>query len=1263
MKIVKMLFSFAFLWAINLRGDNQISETVTTKLNDWCTVTCPKIMQIGQTISVKVELKGVNAPTTISTHLHYKKTGGEYGGMFAYAPPQQVKEANGTFTFKFKIGVKPDLESAHPMIFLSPTGNWNDKTANVLGPDIPLSNVNSDGSSSKELISKLSSIQFKKSWIYADTCPEATFFDGDEWTVKIEYYLDPSEDTGSTKIKFMGLGPWIDNPDGIYQQKRMHLSYPGLSFIENAKPGKNIIERKLKLTKPYEYNSILCITKFSNAEIGDWPWEIRTSGPHFKVREKFYELTTDLPGNLFTYNEPVQVNIITKVSDNVEKKISWKLTDFTGTELSSGVVKVNPTKPEQKFPILIKTERRGVFLFETQADDWGKRKIYFARIPDVKAITKGKETKFGMTGGGTKEVAEANAKLGFTSSRIFCSLKNIAPASGDFRTEGYDRAIENLNANGIRPWICLTSMPPWIQKGKACDQGYFPIPFDDTAWQLTVKSLSEKWKGKISGFEWLNEIVPGDKCENPVTEYLRFCKIGTETSKSIDPSFKNLLAGGLWPRNYRVALLNEGIGKYIDILSVHYGNGQSIIEAKEDLEVYGLKNIHVWDNETARGLSTWNVPPIEVIKPDYQCRWILKNWTDELMAGAERIVYFGGSPEPTGNWSNFMGNMEPRPVAATIAVFISKLHNANPLGTFFLGEQNAKFQLFEKDKKPVLVASIDSNEGGENKQNNWYSPENPLTEVLFVPGSDIVITDYQGNEEKIKTENKIAKVNVGTRPIFIENGNLETIKTYLVPSVETTGRLSRPFSTATFIKGKSAQLNVLLDNICTSTLSGKISVVVPDGWQKQEELDFSVNSGEKSYLKINLKLPENINDGTYPLKVIFAYSKQDLPVVEKKVNISIVSPEMLGNLIKNSGFEEPAEPGESATFWGGNAKRVEAPSNVPGLGKYSIKFSAGNSWQHYAQTVNNAPAGQVFLYSAWIFNKNMRAGSNIGLLMQDGTQKTLTIPHVFDAGENSPGWKLYSCHIDGGINLKSISAVPVVNGKGEAFFDNIRLTVYEGSDYTAECHKIKKTITVDGKLSDWEKKCPIPLLADNQIMKIDKNYDWTPDNLSGAAYFSWDDKNLYVALEIKDNIHISTKTAEKTVEDDSVVLGILPSKDAQENKAFCYYISSAVPGGGSGKFTLYRPIDRSAGLPAEHLARDSSVYELAINSSNGFTIYELRMPFSDMGGILPTIGAKIALSICVNDNDGKGRQAIMKWGEGIFPAWSPRHFGILTFVE
>lgn len=242
--------------------------------------------------------------------------------------------------------------------------------------------------------------------------------------------------------------------------------------------------------------------------------------------------------------------------------------------------------------------------------------------------------------------------------------------------------------------------------------------------------------------------------------------------------------------------------------------------------------------------------------------------------------------------------------------------------------------------------------------------------------------------------------------------------------------------------------------------------------------------------------------------------------------------------------------------------------------------------------------------------------------------------------------------------------MPVVRGAGSALFDNIRVTFFEGTDFAAETIRVGRPPAIDGRLDDWDGRCPIPLIGRNQLHMHTKEYAWGPKNLSGVVYLRWDAGNLYVAIEVSDDVHHPAGDGDTVVTGDSVILAFDPTGRSPEasSRSSEFYLSAQKPAGGSGMHTLWRPHAKSAGRPAGHLVRDSSAYEFAVKAEAGQCVYELRIPWSELG-FAPAFGGKLGFATQLNENDGRGLAAQMNWGGGLAPVWRPAGFGVVTLVE
>jgi hypothetical protein len=1116
---------------------------------------------------------------------------------------------------------------------------------------------------------------YNKSWVFVDVSNGGKpLVSGDTWEVPVEYYLDPTDHAGKTRLALWGAGPWIDTPDGKYVKERGHISYPGLfdSFeITQPGPGRHLfrftVPPDLDLVR--KNNRILFIATFRDAAGQEWPWQHRVE-TSFVRRRGFFEIETDVPGNLFTYAEPVRLRLRLK---NVRKPgetktLRYVVHDTRGGVVAEGQKSFTVETEGQQVDIDLKISRRGVFLIEVDVPGWESRRTTFARIPDLASITRGRPTPFGMTfssDSAPEEVWAIAQRLGLSACRRFIPWYRLEPGPGVYKLDALAQELDAAGRHGVREWLCIGDPPPFAFAGKAAEVSYRAFDFRENVWRDFVRTVTARLKGKLLGWEWLNEITPGGG-EDPVTTYTQMCRLGAETAKAVDPHLLSIMAGGLWPRAFRNAVLAAGIGKYVDVLPVHYQNGGGVREAREDLDAVGRPKVAVWDDESARGRNAWAVPPLEEMENTEQCNWVLRQWPDELAAGCRKLTYFGGEGDAAGSWDYLLDDLSPRPVAATLAVLTSKLAGAAPLGDFQEG-QGGVFHLFERDGRPVLVASIDPQAGA-----------GPV--ALRVGSERVILTDYQGNETVLRAQGGVVDLPRASLLYFVEGVDLDTVKADVVPEIAVAhvggGSEAGVMGVAplaprvALVRGVASRLVVRLHNPYAWRLSGALKLQVPQGWPAAPPIAFALGPGQEQVREVAVRIPGDAATSDYPVKVAVTFAERRLPRVEKPVVLSVISEDMLGNLMPNGGFETPNAAGtgpEDFSLSGTHWTWAPAEGLHEGLGSRVLKFQNSSGWEGCSQTIP-VRGGQTYLYTAWVRNQNMDAGSNMTLHLAGGRDIQMYDMSVMYCGQNNPFWQVYTCRKAVPPDTQTVTFSPLANGPGWTTFDNIRVTLYQGSDYAAEAHHTKAPPKLDGSLDGWIKLCPIPLIGRNQLTYQAPGYVWTPDNLSAVGYLMWDDANLYVALSVRDDKHYPATATEPSgdaiLQDDSVVLAIDPTMrgpDARQ-RSFAYYLSAAAPGSGSGKYTLFRPPAHSGGRPSGHLLRDSSIYDMTVVPSAGACLYELRIPLSELG-IQGVAGTRIGLSLQLNDNDGTGLAAQMNWGGGLYPTWNPLDFGIVTLVD
>ena len=1083
------------------------------------------------------------------------------------------------------------------------------------------------------------------SWIHIDgTVVARELVEGQPFEVTVEYELTAGPDA---VLSLQGHGPWIDLPDGKYETTRHHVDYPGLNAQVTVQPGRGRQVFKFTTPKLFAHNSILWLAQFREAGGKTWPWHVRQGGGPLRRANPWFTLESGVPGNLFTYDQPVRFTLTpgTRIPQGTAMTAAWRVLGRDGAAVATGTAAFTVTGTGQQVPLDLDVKARGVFGLEVAIAGGETVNTTFGRIPDVLAATRGEPTRFGMhhivrpaMPERLDQSMDMARRMGLTTCRMFVSWNNLQPARGEWRLEGWDRALDQAKAHGIISWFCLVDPPPWVMR-EGTSVRFQPFTFDEAAWRDTVTTLTRRWRGRVAGWEWLNEIVPGD-AKDPVNTYLAFCRIGTEAAKAEDPAIQTALAGGLWPRNFRLGLLAAGVAKQVDVLPIHYGSGSGILEARADLEAAGIKAGILWDNETAHGISTWKMPLTEALAYRGQRDWIMEHWPDELAAGAACILYFGGSGDPAGNWDYAYEDLTPRPVAATLAVMAAKLHRAVPQGSFRLGD-DGPFHLFAVGDHAVLVAPKARTAGA--------------SVPLMAGANALVVTDDQGEENRVTANGPAVALPLGEQAEWVEGGDLDVLRTYTVPEL-----LTRQVA---LLAGREDQLRLHLNNRSDHPLTGTLTATLPAGWPAAAPVPFTLAAGETQWVEIPFRAAADTPAAEHRLQVVCRFENTRLPEVILPFTLAVSDPLTLGNLLANSGFEMVDATGRPQAWSLDKNSQAVAPENFQeGLGRRVLRMNGSTGWQRAAQTLDLA-GGKSYLYTAWIKNRDKAAGSNIDQKFTHGPAKSLFTPQVFSAGSNSPDWQFVSCVYRAPENLAKASFVPVAKGNGEALYDNLRVTLYEGTAYAAEAMQVVRAPVIDGDLSDWAADAPIPLLGPGQTTIHDPAWKWAAENLRGVVRFAWDDRNLYLAAWVTDDVLNAPATGDRTPESDSLVLALHPGNRAagDDARAYAYYLSPAAPGGGSGKHTLYRPATHCGGLSSGQLAKDSSVYELAIRRDGTRTFYEARLPWSELG-LTGRTGTKLGCSLQLNDNDGRGRAAHLSWGSGLDPVWRPTAFGVLTLL-
>ena len=262
----------------------------------WCKVDLPDSVTGGTKFQITVTpKKTLPDGCNLSIHMHHTKGNGQWAGLYEWRPSQNVKTPGQPLTFTFNAKTGSDCKDLCPMMFVAPGGDFGKKLKEF---DVNLGKIAYSGgaggaaagggaksaqaqkTAASNYPAKPASVTFKKSFIWLEEAPKPTRA-GENLTLRIHYKLDPSDTWGDkpTQMMCMPLGPWIDNPDGKYNTKRMPVGYPGLWVQhKSVEVGDHVIEFSFKLGKTFRYNGCSFLCKFKQPNGADWPWEWRGGG-------------------------------------------------------------------------------------------------------------------------------------------------------------------------------------------------------------------------------------------------------------------------------------------------------------------------------------------------------------------------------------------------------------------------------------------------------------------------------------------------------------------------------------------------------------------------------------------------------------------------------------------------------------------------------------------------------------------------------------------------------------------------------------------------------------------------------------------------------------------------------------------------------------------------------------------------------------------------------------------------------------------------
>ncbi len=208
-----------------------------------------------------------------------------------------------------------------------------------------------------------------------------------------------------------------------------------------------------------------------------------------------------------------------------------------------------------------------------------------------------------------------------------------------------------------------------------------------------------------------------------------------------------------------------------------------------------------------------------------------------------------------------------------------------------------------------------------------------------------------------------------------------------------------------------------------------------------------------------------------------------------------------------------------------------------------------------------------------------------------------------------------------------------------------------------DAHQLPSLPAIDGNLSEW---AGVPTTESAFRVFTYSGWDGT-DDVTAVWQLAWDATNLYIAVQVTDDIHVQTQTGNQIFRGDSVDMQL----DVDRNGDLGEGVSS------DDFQIIFSPGDFAGLPPSAFRFQGTSSGQIADATGHGITLaaqptslgynLEAAIPWVDLNRS-PSAGLVIGLALNVNDNDGAGTavQEMMKSHVSTRQYANPASWGTLT---
>ncbi|GAA3402550.1 sugar-binding protein [Paenibacillus hodogayensis] len=407
---------------------------------------------------------------------------------------------------------------------------------------------------------------------------------------------------------------------------------------------------------------------------------------------------------------------------------------------------------------------------------------------------------------------------------------------------------------------------------------------------------------------------------------------------------------------------------------------------------------------------------------------------------------------------------------------------------------------------------------------------------------------------------------------------------------------------------ESSAVTVSLTNRRSVSQTATVNWSFPAGWEQVQTQpvtsQISIGGGQTSNLTYAIKAPANAAKGLYDVNMQLVLDGKPVDSLRFKLNVAdAIQAKLLP-------VTAPVSSLSKVTV------RLKGTSSIPKTGTVALKGPDGTALQPVV------PGGDAFTVA-------LGGTADLDFVWTDRTQRPFN---------------------EHKLQLQVRDTV-----KNRVIFNDDALPL----DFLL-ISKATTAPVIDGNLQDWSDAYPIHLSREEH--NASGLYDH--DDLDATAYLKWDSANLYVAVDVTDQIHKAAEPPSGIWKNDSIQIGIDPLND----KGGGYKADDVDFGLALNDFGQLLGYVFVASAPNQTGVIPNTVqFQIVRDNPNGKTYYEAKIPAdSIVKGLLGRLAAgnKIGYNMIVNDSDFQdGRQNYVFWTRGIAESKNPSLFDSFTLID